>query len=258
MSDNFDYRQWMLDNRMGPYSKDPLKKGKLNESIEEEAIEEAPMPPAPEDVYDSSEEDEYDRGWDLAGPQIKSAIDNLRSSGYGDEDIMNFFRTALENYDQAFSGFNEEQGIEEDEDAQLNEYEITCVERGGKYYKINDEDEVVSGPYMDSDCTRSISSGASSHSRPSSGYGSKLKPAYGDFIVQKQDGSESTSFKVKGVKGQTDSAYLIRVMGPISFGGGGFREIFVPKSMVKDMSTGTGNRVYAIPASFVAQKFKGR
>jgi hypothetical protein len=119
MSDNFDYRQWMLDNRMGPYSKDTLKKGNLNESIEEEAIEEAPVPPAPEDVYDSTEEDEYDRGWDLAGPQIKSAIDNLRSSGYGDEDIMNFFRTALENYDQAFSGFStgedseEEQGVME-------------------------------------------------------------------------------------------------------------------------------------------------
>lgn len=157
MSESFDFNEWIRNNKTGPYSKDSFsRKGMLKESEghieEDDTIEEAPAPPSPENVYEpDSEQDYYDRAMDLAGMQIKSAIDALMQDGFDKEEIEELLprlaMTLVMDYDTAFSGMDE--GEEH-----LKEYEIACVERDGKYYKVNDEDQVVSGPYMDPDCMR--------------------------------------------------------------------------------------------------------
>ncbi len=151
--ENFDYKKWISENKVGPYS----KMGKT--TLTEQDIK----PPAPENIYNNEPENDfddsesndaesqmefYDRAWGLAGSQIKDAIDTLRQDGFEDEEIMDVLRTSVDLYDQAF-------GVMETESEEtLKEYEIDCVERNGKYYMINDENEIVSGPYYDSDCTR--------------------------------------------------------------------------------------------------------
>ncbi len=82
--ENFDFKSWITENKVGPYSK--MGKSALNENIEE-----APVPPAPENIYSSeespSEQEYFDRAWGLAGKQLKDAIDILRQDGFEDEEI---------------------------------------------------------------------------------------------------------------------------------------------------------------------------
>lgn len=114
MSNNFEFLDWIRDNRVGPYSKDSSGKKMLNESVEE-AMD--LTPPSPENIYEpeesQSEQDFYDRAWGLAGTQIKQVIDDLRGDGFEDDEIMDIFRTSVEMYDQAFSGMSEESSLQE-------------------------------------------------------------------------------------------------------------------------------------------------
>lgn len=113
MSSNFDYSNWIRENKVGPYSKDSSAKRKLNESyeegiVEDESIEEAPIPPSPENIYEPEhEQDVYDRAWGLVGMQIKQVIDDLRADGFEDGEIKDIMFTAVDMYDQAFSGMDE-------------------------------------------------------------------------------------------------------------------------------------------------------
>lgn len=122
MSESFDFNQWIRDNKTGPYSKDSFsKKHMLRESdemkeerMEEEGdtMEEAPVPPSPENIYEpDSEQDYYDRAMDLAGMQIKSAIDALMQDGFDKEEIEELLprlaMTLVMDYDTAFSGMDE-------------------------------------------------------------------------------------------------------------------------------------------------------
>ena len=96
MSDNFDFRQWMHDNRMGPYSKDPIKgKSNLNESMHDAPVEEAPVPPSPENIYDTQDDQEYDfadRFMGLGGNQVISLVKDLMQDGFDLEDIFDAIR----------------------------------------------------------------------------------------------------------------------------------------------------------------------
>lgn len=78
---------------------------------EDDTVEEAMdlTPPSPEKIYEpeESEQDLYDRASDVGGMAAKRLIDAMRADGFDDEDIVNFVRTILMDYDVAFSGIDE-------------------------------------------------------------------------------------------------------------------------------------------------------
>lgn len=117
MSESFNFNEWIRNNKMGPYSKDSFsRKGMLKESEghieEDDTMEEAPVPPSPENIYEpDSEQDYYDRAMGLAGMQIKDAIDALMQDGFEKEEIEELLprlaMTLIMDYDTAFSGMDE-------------------------------------------------------------------------------------------------------------------------------------------------------
>jgi len=125
---DFDIAKYLREHQLGSYGilnhyvdLKPLKE----EETEEELATEVPYAGPDQKLTGNGEGDEfeqaqtvsemqdsesefYDRIWGLAGDQIKSVIDSLRSDGFEDEDIKNAFMTAVDQYDQVFPPMEEE------------------------------------------------------------------------------------------------------------------------------------------------------
>ena len=117
---DFDIAKYLREHQLGSY-------GILNHYVDLKPLKEVEVPyegadpkltgMGDGDEFDQaqtvsemqdSESEFYDRIWGLAGDQIKSVIDSLRSDGFEDEDIKNAFMTAVDQYDQVFPPMEEE------------------------------------------------------------------------------------------------------------------------------------------------------
>jgi hypothetical protein len=113
MSDNFNFNQWIAENRVGPYAKDgsASKKSMINENVNtpnpptdyggkpsipglgpivdmEESMDEAPIPPSKDNIYEPSQErQDFQRFMGLGGDRVISGIQSLIDDGYEFDDI---------------------------------------------------------------------------------------------------------------------------------------------------------------------------
>lgn len=170
---SFDFKKYLQENKLGPYSKDMTSEVKKDMKESGEVFEE-PQDDIEGDFQDETEFAEKDFDYDneqfpdanerimgLGGDRLLKIVKYLTDEGFELEDIFDFIASMHGN-----------------EDSELNESEVQCIEKGGEYYKVDDEHNIISGPYTDDRCTRSANYDPRDNSTPQSrrSFSYPLKP----------------------------------------------------------------------------------